>query len=348
VRTVVAIYVINLGYGFEATGVPLREYRFVSRMLSAEDGAEIAPVGGGNRFATKWWSGVPIPLPKNYVLGIDVQRADFENPLRPSYLRGEFAPDGWWYYYLYAIAIKVPLGTWLLLALAFATRISRPQMVPLRDELALLFPAAVILVFVSSQTGLSEHVRYALPVFPYVFVWIGAFAARLGRHRPILTGMALFALSWSLASSIWIFPHSLSYFNELVGGPTGGPNHLIHSNIDWGQDLLILERWLDRHSQARPMKVAYFGYFDPRHVGLKFSIPRDLNGGVGQYKSVDTIPPSWYAISVNLVYGLPHFLYAPDGSRMILETNSLAAFQKLKPVSTAGYSIYIYDLAGAK
>jgi hypothetical protein len=52
-------------------------------------------------------------------------------------------------------------------------------------------------------------------------------------------------LAWSVGSSLWYYPHSLSYFNELVGGPMGGPKHLLDSNIDWGQDLFYLKDWLD-------------------------------------------------------------------------------------------------------
>ena len=38
----------------------------------------------------------------------------------------------------------------------------------------------------------------------------------------------------AVGSSLAIYPHSLSYFNELAGGPTKGHYHLIDSNIDWG------------------------------------------------------------------------------------------------------------------
>lgn len=32
---------------------------------------------------------------------------------------------------------------------------------------------------------------------------------------------------WFLASSIWIFPHSLAYVNESIGGSLNGPKHLL-------------------------------------------------------------------------------------------------------------------------
>jgi hypothetical protein len=214
VRMAIAVYLINLGYGFEGSLTRLGDYRFVSKALGAEEGAEKPRPDDGNRFADSWLARLPVPLPKNYVLGIDLQKRDFENYHSPSYLRGEFREKGWWYYYLYALAIKVPLGTWVLVGLAALAGVLRSRLAPRddsgasadapsrltgdqasaqfsqtfrgakglqrrlrwRDEFVLLAPAVVILVFVSSQTGFSEHMRYVLPCFPFVFVWIGRVA----------------------------------------------------------------------------------------------------------------------------------------------------------------------------
>ena len=80
-----------------------------------------------------------MPLPKNYVLGVDLQKRDFESYSQPSYLRGQFSPRGWWYYYLYALAVKVPLGTWLLVGLAALLRAScvDSKLRPPRGEMSL-------------------------------------------------------------------------------------------------------------------------------------------------------------------------------------------------------------------
>jgi len=340
-RMLVGMYVINLGYGFEGTCMRLGNYRFVSAALGAAPGTKEAPSNGGNRFSGTWLSSLPVPLPKHYLLGIDLQRQDFENFNRPSYLRGQFSPKGWWYYYLYALAIKVPLGTWLLIALAASVRIAAKT--GWRDEFILLSPAFIILAFVSSQTGFSEHMRYVLPIFPFAFVWIGRLAAVFdGQHR-IRTGLAIAALAWSIGSSLSIYPHSLSYFNELVGGPRGGPAHLIHSNVDWGQDLLELKKWRDKHPEAQPLNLVYFGYFDPRHVGFEYIASEALFSGNGPLRA-DEIPPGWYAVSVNFVRGYPWFAYKGDGTEGHLAQERLVAFQKLQPVAIAGYSIYIYHV----
>ena len=98
-----------------------------------------------------------------------------------------------------------------------------------------------------------------------------------------------------------VYPHSLSYFNELAGDPTGGHAHLIHSNIDWGQDLLYLKRWLDGHPEARPLYVAYCGTVDPHYLGIDYQLPPVADPGA----AVPHLEPGWYAVSVNFLRGSP-------------------------------------------
>lgn len=345
-RVLIGLYVINLGYAFEGTGTPLRDYRFVSKALTTlEDNGHMSN-HGGNRFADSWLGRVPVPLPKNYVLGIDMQKRDFEDYGQPSYLREHFQERGWWYYYLYGLVVKVPLGTWLLFAMAAIGRLRGGTRASFRDEFIVLCPAAVIFAFVSSQIGFSQHLRYVLPVFPLTFVWIGSVAKVFETKRQVAKCLVVGATTWSVASSLWVYPHSLSYFNELAGGPESGRRHLIHSNIDWGQDLFYLKAWLDQHPEAKPLKLAYFGGFDPRHAGIEYSAPLATalqNDGASH---TATSAPGWYAISVNVLQGFPCSIDSGDGARVSLPRNALVAFQNLEPVAMAGYSIYIYHIPG--
>jgi len=334
----VALVTVNLGYGFEGSFRRLGDYQFLSRPLSGRTDQDPRTFAGGNRFRDTWLGQVPVPLPENYVLGIDFQKREFELE-RWSYLRGEFRQRGWWYYYLYALAVKVPLGTWVLAFLALAVTLGRSARTDLRrDELVLLAPAVVLFVWVSSQTGFSHHLRYVLPAFPFAAIWIGQSARLLsGPARPVKL-LAGAALSWSVASSLVVYPHSLSYFNELTGGPKGGHRHLLDSNIDWGQDLFYLTAWLDAHPEARPLRMLYHGFFRPELAGLKPIAPPEIIGNPGK-----TLPahrggpePGWYALSVCWMYGYgtAGFGYYPQ----------YTYFRRFQPVATAGYSIYIFHV----
>jgi 4-amino-4-deoxy-L-arabinose transferase-like glycosyltransferase len=343
-RMAVGVYVIGAGYGFDGCLTPLRELKFVSAAVGIPKGEAEVPLTGGNRFAGTWIGALPILLPKDYVLGIDLQRLDFERYQQPSYLRGKFSSRGWWYYYIYALAIKVPLGTWLLLALAATTRSVVPCAGARRGEFLLLCPPLIILIFVSSQTGFSEHMRYVLPVFPFIYVWTGRIAVAFLRPNRVRLMLTVALLLWATISSLFVYPHSLSYFNELVGGPSRGASHLIHSNIDWGQDLFLLKAWLDANPQNEPIKLIYFGYFDPKFAGVDYVLPENISNSQGKIESQMELPRGVYAVSVNFVMGYPSHAYTGDGAKVRLVQGQVAVFQGITPVGKAGHSIYIYDL----
>jgi Dolichyl-phosphate-mannose-protein mannosyltransferase len=201
----ISIYVLNLGYGFEGSLTQLKEFHFVSDLFTGRgsrvDGREPEnpqspirdPQSPGNRFNDTCLGQLPIPFPKNYLLGIDIQQRDFEHYGQPSYLHGVWQCHGWWYYYLYASAIKVPLGLWLLGALSglialkdrrATHRLSQSKgsalaTIHVGDLAVLLVPAAVLFAVVSSETGFNEHMRYVLPAFPYLFIWVAGVAEKL-------------------------------------------------------------------------------------------------------------------------------------------------------------------------
>ncbi len=331
-----SLNIVNLGYAEDGVFTRLGDFHFVSEAFSGKTESD-SPRSAGNRFSSTWLAGLLVPLPQDYLLGIDRQLSDFEGHSEPSYLNGQFSSRGWWYYYLYALAIKVPVGTLLLLCLALYMQISSRKL--RRDEFVLLFPAASILLLASSQIGLNNHMRYVLAIFPFLYVWISQVAVAFENKRIIMSGFVAASLCWIIASSLSIFPHSLSYFNELVGGPKGGPAHLLYSNADWGQDLLFLRKWMTEHPEARPIHLAYFGYFDPRDLGVEYVLPeldpKDDN-------RTARIQPGWYALSVNFVQGYPWTVYKTREIKRYFAQNSFAEFQKLKPIAMAGYSIYIY------
>jgi hypothetical protein len=144
-----SVYIINLGYAFEGSCSRLGDFSFVSAALTRNpEHADRAT--SGNRFAGTWLGTMRVPLPKNFVQGIDVQKRDFEKG-QWSFLRGEWRYGGWWYYYLYALAIKVPLGTWTLMGLCGAASVLWPGYASSwRNELVVLTPAIVVLTLVSS------------------------------------------------------------------------------------------------------------------------------------------------------------------------------------------------------
>ena len=247
----------------------------------------------------------------------------------PSYLRGQWADHGWWYYYLYALLLKEPLGMWCLVALAIiSTVFGRCCSASSRDEMLVCVPFVAILILVSSQTGFAVHSRYVLPALPFVFVWTSKIGKVFEMHSFTrkqlgMVVIVVLALSWSVGSSLAVYPHSLSYFNELavilatpadrsyptlMGKPhQNGPRHLLDSNVDWGQDLFYLEEWYESHPEARPIKVAYSGGYPLDRSSVK-SVSSPPIGTDGEHIDGETDTtafgplPGWYALSVNCLY----------------------------------------------
>lgn len=331
-----AIYLLNLGFGFEGSFTRLREYKFVSKTLSGQD----HPPAGANRFADTWVGFLPLPLPENYVRGLDVQKCDFERG-KWSYLCGEQRKGGWWYYYLFAFLVKSPIGTLTIFtASTMLAILHRRYSSGWRNELMLLLPAIVVLLLVSSQTGFSRYLRYTLPIFPFFYIHVSRIAIAFSCRQWFLSVFVIVSCLATAVESLSVFPHSMSFFNKAAGGPLNGHAYLLDANIDWGQDLLFLMRWYDNHPEARPFHLAYFGDMDvsPEAAGIiAMPVPGFLAAGVRTDGEAD-LPgpqPGWYAASVNHIKGYHH--YETDRPQFTY-------FQRLQPIARAGYSIYIYQL----
>ncbi|WP_010586593.1 ArnT family glycosyltransferase [Schlesneria paludicola] len=240
------IYLINLCYLFDGTGVALKDFEFVSASLKGNG----SPDAAGNRFRGTCLGEMIVPLPKQFILGIDSQKKDFEQYTHPSYLRGEWNDRGWWYYYLYGLMVKSPCGTWGLLAFVVAVRlfqVNRP--VPLRDEIVLLAPALVLMILVSSQSAFSIHLRYVFPMLGFVLIFIAQCGEYI-RGWHLKTIVVLTALVQSVVSAMLVYPNHLSYFNEFVGGQRHGHEHLLGSSVDWGQGLQDAIDWIQLNAPS--------------------------------------------------------------------------------------------------
>ncbi|MDA1177279.1 MAG: hypothetical protein O2931_00630, partial [Planctomycetota bacterium] len=283
-----SLVVLNGGYSFDGTFTTLGEYNFHSSGLRDPE-----TTGASNRFAGSWLARIPVPLPQDYVQGIDLQEFDFEMTKR-SYLAGEWKNGGWWYFYLYALLVKEPIGFLLLLTLAGFLCLWRRQS-PTTEDLLLVIPAMSFLIFVSSHTGFSIHYRYIFPVIPPLIVWV----SRLDRAglSPV-DWIVRVLVVWSMGSALYVFPHELSYFNEFAGGPSCGSRHLLGSSISWGQDLRYFRRWVEDKAGEEPVFLATLSYVNPKWANIDFrlapTVNKNCNGATWA-----KMPTGWYAIDVN-------------------------------------------------
>ena len=73
---------------------------------------------------------------------MDYQQRDFDDFGRPSYSRCKFKEHDWWYYYIYAIFVKTPIGTLATIGLTcFVCFVLQRRQIAVRDEMILMVPA---------------------------------------------------------------------------------------------------------------------------------------------------------------------------------------------------------------
>ncbi|GAB4029904.1 MAG: hypothetical protein Fur0012_04960 [Elusimicrobiota bacterium] len=137
---------------------------------------------------------------------------------------------------------------------------------------------------------------------------------------------------WGVTSA---HPFYLSYFTEMVGGPSAGIKYLGDSNLDWGQDIKTLGAYLKKNGSA-PVILSYFGSASPSYYGIKF-IPIGIISSHNIKVPPEPEPCSFkrklFAISATNLQGI----YYQD-------KNTFSFLSNIKPVFIAGESIYLYDL----
>ena len=215
----------------------------------------------------------------------------------PSYLMGERRMTGWGHYYLVALAVKVPLAFWLLVAGRSALK-ARPS----RGDRDWIMPVIIATFLLVAMLGSKRNYgyRYLLPVATPAIVWVSALAEG-GRRSKALAALGIAGMAFAVGSS---HPHELSYFNEVVGGPIVGRKVLSDSNLDWGQGA----KWLARLQRARPefrdLTLCYFGDTDPAFYGVEGRrIVFDANHIPAGLPPRLTVETGYLAVSASLQWG---------------------------------------------
>jgi hypothetical protein len=248
-----------------------------------------------------------------------------------SYLLGMRSETGWWYYFPVVFAVKSTMAALaaalLLLAAGLWQAWRREWISPMALGLAL--PPLLYFVF-SMTSGINIGMRHILPVYPFLYVGLAAWLASPPRRRAgVYVLAALTALQ--IGECARITPDYLAFFNELAGGPGRGPEYLVDSNIDWGQDVKKLGLWLDAHAGNRRARVYYFGNAQMRYYGIDemgYPKPLDRKG----WEEID----EFCVANVTPLEGV----YVP--------LNDLAPLRLREPVAKIGWSMYVYDLRKPK
>ena len=291
-----------------------------------------------------------------YLLGILMvqQRASGGNT---AFFLGEVSGAGSRLYFPLLYILKEPLAFHLMGLIALGAAIAawrRKKSYALRAWIERHFTEFTALCFivlywaVSVKSPLNIGVRHILPTFPFLYIltargviqwletrhpadeplsWQGTLKNIYHLYiRPVPKyALAALLILWLIADTLLIFPHFMTYYNELAGGPERGYEIAVDSNYDWGQDLRRLADFVQKN-HIEKIAVDYFGGGSPAYY---------LKEKYISWWDKREPEPGWYAIS-SFFYQESIYKQKPAGTR------DYSWLKKFTPITRAGDSIFIY------
>ncbi len=217
-------------------------------------------------------------------------------PTYPFYLFGAIQPGGWWYYFIVAFAVKATLPVVLLVV--FAALGALRGFSERSAELILL--ATIVIYMVATTIGAAQiGVRYILPVFPLLYIWISRIV-RDSMEVPWRVAILGVLVAWHVWSGISAFPNYIPYFNELAGGPAKGPAILDDSNIGWGQGVKQAAVYVREHHL--PAQSTFFYDTLAGRGAAYYGIPGVLSNDDVMDRLISGVPaPGTYILSSQFV-----------------------------------------------
>jgi len=269
------------------------------------------------------------------------------------YFLNEISNKGWWYYFPLIYLLKIPLAFHILTLIAllyvfWLVIIKRPFWQDvfhrITDWIKNHFTAFSMLVFlaiywITSITGaLNIGVRHILPVFPFIYIlvglgiaaWIKSISSTAWKKMGISLVSAL--LGFYIISSLLVWPHYLTYYNEIAKGTKNGYKYAVDSNYDWGQDLKRLKEWVDENDIEK-IYLSYFGGGNPEYYLKEKYAP-----WWGDRDKKELPKGSYLAVSLTLLQG-GKGNPAPGFDQ---KTGYYLWLDDYEPIARAGNSIFIY------
>jgi len=255
----------------------------------------------------------------------------------PTSLLGHSSNFGWWYYFPVAFALKTSLPFLILsvIALCWAAWAAFKR----EKRIILLLAAVTIYVAVSMSSNINIGVRHIAPVLPFLFLLAGAFLDRLlKRRRPkVVTVLVAVLVGWMLAVAVRAYPDYLSYTSALTFGRPGW-QLLNDSNIEWGEDIGELARYLHSQGETKLVGALSGGWVTPTmyEIQLLDFAPPDL------YSS----PTRYVAVGAGFLNGatVPAGVRDANGQEISEDQRRdyFAKYRTLRPERVFGNSIYLY------
>src|SRR5258708_978411 len=174
----------------------------------------------------------------------------------------------WLWFYSAVILLKTPLSLVILIIVGFFLAIQKRYPQRHTALLWIVLPGALYLLLLSISSS-QPGIRRLLFLYPLLCIWAGTATASLQERGPRWQWGYRLLTGWYVIETLVLFPHYFSYFNQIVGGPSGGYRYLIDCNSDWGQGLKALAAHVKKE-KAGTIYLSYFGGGAPSAYGIHY------------------------------------------------------------------------------
>jgi 4-amino-4-deoxy-L-arabinose transferase-like glycosyltransferase len=319
---VVGLVVLWATYGFRHSALPAAAGAHMSAVEYVRAGPhpEVEHTASGLLLKLFEWSRV---FPASYTIGLADVISTGE---RTTYILGREYLTGQWFYFPVAFTVKTSLALLLLIPLSLLLRRlyrERP-----REVLFLLAPALVFMA-VAMTWRINIGVRHVLPVYPFLLLLAAAGACALARRRRAALAALAVLLCYHGAVAAQTAPNYIAFGNALWGGTENTYRVLHDSNVEWEQNLFIVEDYLKRNG----VKDCWAPTFRGAESVLRRSNCRLIFGAHGFMPEVD-IEPVPEVIEGTVV--LSASLLPPLGGE------EYAQFARLEPEAILGGSMFVF------
>jgi hypothetical protein len=289
---VIAWYVLNSGYLWHGTGSSLSSIPLKSFPLTSN--ADDRSIEVRNSLPS-WIGALPCPVPDDFLRGIDLQSHDFRT-IRGGHLTHTYLSGGRWYFPLYAALVKMPESVLLLFLVTLWPVGIRARLSKSWD---IVLAGLLLIVAVLISNRMDDHFRYAIPAFPFLFAWLGQYQLASNQLKSrSLRVVALLPYGVLTLTAISTVPSVISSFNFSSGGPATGHLHILGSDVDWGENLILLREWCQKNYVRRPIILAHHGPVDPALYGINWR-PLTMERNSSLTDDVD----EYLVVSVNVLFG---------------------------------------------
>ncbi|MCU1264975.1 MAG: glycosyl transferase family 39 [Acidobacteria bacterium] len=276
-------------------------------------------------------------LPPYYILGLYTIFAH-NHAGHPASLLGQYSSFGWWYYFPVTFALKTSLP-FLLLSVGAVCWALWTAVIRREKKLVPLLLGLAIYLALSMTSSINIGIRHLAPVFPFLFLLGGACLDRLlkatrGRAAAIAVVCLLGAM---VVDVVRVYPNYLSFTNSLTFGKPAWAL-LSDSNVEWGQDVGELARYLHEHGEKDLVGSLSGAWASAPMYGIRVLdfAPPDLRSSSTPY----------VAIGAAFLNGstVPADLSDASGVELSEEQrrNYFAKYRALTPEKVFGNSIYLY------